>query len=112
MRKILGLLLFISMGIAPFSATAHQLLCNTRDSLMDQLQEKYDELPAVRGVTSTGYMMEVLSSKDGLTWTIMTTDPKDGRSCLLGIGEGLRLLNPDFEELEGNKHPASGLDLP
>ena len=48
------------------------------------------------GVTSTGGLVEVLSTDDGDTWTIIVTDPR-GQSCLLTHGEGLRWLPRKIE---------------
>ena len=43
------------------------------------------------GVTNKGALVEVLTSADGGTWTIIVTTPQ-GMSCLVAAGEGWRFL--------------------
>ncbi len=43
------------------------------------------------GVTSTGGMVEVLTTGDGTTRTIIVSNP-NGISCLIAVGEGWRAL--------------------
>jgi hypothetical protein len=66
-------------------------MCNTRDSVLSLLANKYKEAPVAVGVTNTGGLVEVLSTGDGNTWTIIVTTPQ-GMSCLVAAGEGWREL--------------------
>jgi hypothetical protein len=63
--------------------------CSPRARVLDHLASKYREAPVAIGVTSGGGLLEVLSSGDGLTWTIIVTTPQ-GMSCLMAAGEGWR----------------------
>ncbi len=65
--------------------------CNTRDSVLERLAEKYFEAPIAVGVTNTGALIEVLATEDGDTWTIIITTPQ-GVSCLIAAGEGWRTI--------------------
>ena len=38
------------------------------------------------GLSDSGYILEVLASEDGTTWTIMTTGPS-GLTCIVQTGE-------------------------
>ncbi len=67
------------------------LLCDQRASVIGRLAEKYREAPVAIGVTSTGGMVEVLTTGDGGTWTIIVSYP-NGTSCLIAVGEGWRAL--------------------
>ncbi len=67
------------------------LLCGQRASVIGRLGEKYREAPVAIGVTSTGGMVEVLTTGDGGTWTIIVSNP-NGTSCLIAVGEGWRAL--------------------
>ncbi len=67
------------------------LLCDQRASVIGRLAEKYREAPVAIGVTSTGGMVEVLTTGDGGTWTIIVSYP-NGTSCLIAAGEGWRAL--------------------
>jgi len=67
-------------------------ICTARDGLLTQLEEKYGEVPVAIGVAN-GALIELLTAKDGITWTIILTSPK-GMSCLIASGEGWRPLAP------------------
>ena len=80
----LGLMLFSSAALA-------QPQCDTRDKVLSLLAEKYKEAPVALGVTNNGGLVEVLSTDEGTTWSIIVTAP-DGKSCLVAAGEGWRAL--------------------
>lgn len=61
-------------------------ICKARDSLITQLEQKYGEVPVATGVAD-GALIELLTAKDGMTWTIILTSPK-GMSCLIASGDG------------------------
>ncbi len=65
--------------------------CAPRASVLGQLAAKYNEAPIAIGVTSQGGLVEVLTTPDGRTWTIIVSSP-DGMSCLVASGEGWRNL--------------------
>ncbi len=64
-------------------------LCDQRANLIGHLAEKYREAPVALGVTSTGGVVEVLTTGDGATWSIIVSNP-NGTSCLIAAGEGWR----------------------
>jgi hypothetical protein len=66
-------------------------LCDQRASIIGHMAEKYREAPVAIGVTSTGSIVEVLTTGDGTTWTIIVSNP-NGTSCLIAAGEGWRAL--------------------
>lgn len=80
-----GLLLFSSAAMG-------QTLCDKRDNVLQLLAQKYEERPIAVAMTSNGQLLEVLSTKDGATWTIILSAP-DGTSCLLTIGEDWKTLD-------------------
>ena len=87
-------LLTLAALVAAFSLPASaQHQCNTRESVMALLANRYRESPVAVGVTNTGGLVEVLASKDGSTWTIIVTTPQ-GMSCLVAAGEGWRSIAP------------------
>jgi len=69
---------------APTTASA-QTLCGERANFLKHLGQNHKEAPTAMGLTSTGKIIEVLTSEDG-SWTIIITDP-DGNSCLVAAGE-------------------------
>lgn len=85
-RTILWLITFaaiiaLGLGIA-FAAPQ----CNERDAVLSVLEEKYEEKILSGGVANNGGLVEVLTSEDGKTWSIIITSPK-GISCLVAAGE-------------------------
>jgi hypothetical protein len=97
---ILGLL-----GIgAVFSQTVQaqgqqQPSCDTRDNILQKLSKKYKESPVAIGVTNNGRLVEVLTTENGSTWSIIISSP-NGLSCLVAAGENWREVErtPDGPE--------------
>ena len=90
MWKILAL----GVGLALASTTnaaAAQPQCDQRDSVLQILEQKYKEAPVALGVTHNGGLVEVLSTGNGTTWSIIVTTPQ-GMSCLVAAGEGWRAM--------------------
>jgi len=81
------------------SATAQTQLCDQRAKVIGHLAQKYQEAPVAIGVTTSGGMVEVLTSGDGGTWTIILSNP-NGTSCLVAAGEGWRNLKYDSSQQE------------
>lgn len=90
----LALLAFGPLSLTPNPAAAQGApsLCTARDALLSQLESKYGEVPVAIGVVD-GALVELLTAKDGITWTIILTSPK-GVSCLVASGDGWRPLLP------------------
>ena len=91
---VLGLLAVSTLALGPDAALAQEApsICRARDGLLTQLEQKYGEVPVAIGVAD-GRLIELLTTKDGMTWTIILTSPK-GVSCLIASGEGWRPLAP------------------
>ena len=85
-----SLVLAAALSLAP-SEGAAQVTCSQRDNVLGHLARKYQEVPVAIGVTNRGGLVEVLSTGDGKTWTIIISTP-DGQSCLVAAGEGWRAL--------------------
>ena len=77
-------------------AAGHGITCIDRDTVIEQLDRKYQEAPIAAGVTNSGGLMEILTTSDGSTWTIIMTTPQ-GMSCLVAAGNGWRTLKPKPE---------------
>jgi len=57
-----------------------------RTGLVMSLSETHGESTVAMGLTSNGGVLELLTSADGSTWTIIVTMP-DGKSRLVGAGK-------------------------
>ena len=80
------LLLGVGFAMVATSAMAAPQ-CDERGSVLKLLAEKYKESPVAIGVTNNGGLVEVLSTGNGGTWSIIMTTPQ-GMSCLVAAGEG------------------------
>ena len=68
-------------------------VCNYRDKVLSHLASKYQETPVAVGLANGDGLVEVLTTSDGDTWTIIVTTPQ-GMSCLIAAGEGWRNMEP------------------
>ena len=73
--------------------------CNSRDVVVGALAKQYREAVVAIGVTNSGRLMEVFSSSDGATFSIVVTDSR-GRSCLTIVGENFRQHTYKIEDPE------------
>ena len=89
MWKILAL--GAGLALASTGAAVAQPQCDQRDSVLQVLEQKYKEAPVALGVTHNGGLVEVLSTGNGTTWSIIVTTPQ-GMSCLVAAGEGWRAM--------------------
>ena len=87
---VLGGLGAVALAVAlvvGFRATASaQSMCTTRAQVTKQLDSRYSEAPVAIGLSRNGGVVEVLSTSDGSTWTMIITMP-DGTSCMMAAGE-------------------------
>ena len=84
-----SMMLFVVASFLVSSVAMSQVPCGQRDKLFEWLAEKYKEAPIATGVSNNGRLIEVLSTHDGETWTLIVTSP-DGNSCLIASGQGWR----------------------
>ena len=84
--------------LAP-AAAAEQAACSPRDNVVGHLAKKYGEVPVAIGVTNKGGLVEVLTTSDGDTWTIIVSMP-NGTSCLVAAGEGWRTREYDSAQAD------------
>ena len=89
MWKILAL--SAGLAVVSTSAAVAQPQCDQRDSVLQVLQQKYKEQPVALGVTHNGGLVEVLTTGNGNTWSIIVTTPQ-GMSCLVAAGEGWKAM--------------------
>jgi hypothetical protein len=89
----LGLILGPVLTLGSFEAAA-QGACSPRTDVVGHLAKKYGEAPVAIGVTNKGGLVEVLTTGDGNTWTIIVSMP-NGTSCMVAAGEGWRTMEFD-----------------
>ncbi len=67
------------------TAANAQVICGERAKFLENLSKNHQEAPTSIGMTSTGQILEVLTSAKG-SWSIILTKP-DGVTCLVATGE-------------------------
>jgi hypothetical protein len=92
--------LLIAITAVPGHA-ATSPLCAPRAELLKQLSARYKEAPVAVGLSNSGALVEVLTSEQGSTWTIMISQP-NGASCLVAAGEGWE----ELKRIASNDHGA------
>ncbi len=73
--------------LLPIASASAQSQWIERDEVVEKLGSKYGEQPAAMGLASTGGVMELFTTPDGATWTLVITMP-NGSSRLIAAGEG------------------------
>ena len=87
MNAILASAAFLSLlYISIFDSSG----CGPRNDVSMSLWAKYKETRITYGLSHTGKMLEIYSSPDGDTWTIVTTDVK-GKTCYVASGTALEM---------------------
>ena len=81
------------------SAAVAQVPCGQRDKIVKLLAVKYHEEPVASGISSKGALIEVFSTEDGDTWTILLTAPR-GNSCIVDTGQAWQPKPHEFEVRE------------
>ncbi|MEO1017295.1 MAG: hypothetical protein AAFY56_06335 [Pseudomonadota bacterium] len=85
------------VGVSPASAEEQQsvggLPCHAYGELADQLDQKYRETPVSMGIQSNGNLLQVFSSADSDTWTILSIAPS-GRTCVIAAGKTWERFEP------------------
>ncbi len=93
----LGLALVPVLTLGSIEAVA-QSACSPRTEVVGHLAKKYGEAPVAIGVTNKGGLVEVLTTGDGNTWTIIVSMP-NGTACMVAAGEGWRTMKRDDTKL-------------
>jgi len=65
---------------------SHETNCGQRTTVLNYLSAKYSEKPIAMGIAANGGLIEVLSSLEGTTFTIIVTMP-EGETCMVAAGE-------------------------
>ena len=69
-------------------AAQAQAVCTTHNEITQHLENKFGESPIAVALANNGALVELFSTGDGATWTMVLTTPM-GVSCVLVSGEAL-----------------------
>lgn len=78
--------------------------CVERSVLKGVLETRYAERQAAIGLAQDGRLIEVFSTPDGTTWTLIVTS-KDGMSCVIGSGRAWLQHAPPVPGLDADWTP-------
>ena len=81
------------------SAWAQQA-CGDRMTIVDRLQDDFQEHRHASGVAANGNLAEIFVAATG-TWTIVVSRP-GGPSCVVATGEGWQYDNPERFQIRGD----------
>ncbi|MHA1566908.1 MAG: hypothetical protein ACTSX7_16480 [Alphaproteobacteria bacterium] len=91
MFRLFVFLSALAIATPVLAQTGQQRACSTRVDLLKRLGQVYSEDPVALGIATNGGMLEVLSTQNGSTWTIIITMP-DGNSCMFASGESWQAI--------------------
>ena len=93
---VVGLTLTL-VYVTTTDASAQAAGCQSRDSLVELLDERFAEQPVAAGLESSGRLIELFVSADNDSWTMVMTLPA-GTSCVMAVGEyWLESKQPAFD---------------
>ncbi len=70
-----------------------QTPCGLYDEMAERLAEGYREYPTGVGLEANGRLMELFTSSNGETWTLMIVSA-NGTACVIAVGENWNILQP------------------
>ena len=88
-------LAFLLLGAMAFFTSSHAqaqqvrtagLQCAHHDQMVKRLGAKFTEVPVSLGLAASGHVLEVFTTRDGETWTLVATAP-EGKSCIMAAGK-------------------------
>ncbi len=83
--------LFLALIASPAFA---EVFCAPRAEFVEKLKKGYAEAPVAHGLTNANdRLVELFTSKDGETWTLIITYP-GGQSCFITAGHNWRKTMP------------------
>jgi hypothetical protein len=74
------------IGAQQMVPSGPRMPCHNSTEIAKQLNSKYDEAPVAFGLQSNGHLLQVWSSEDKGTWTVVSTSPA-GVSCIVAAGK-------------------------
>lgn len=103
MRRLAVMILGVAVACGTFAAplaaqstAGTRMPCHKADEIAKQLSNRYDEAPVAFGLQSNGNLLQVYTSENKGTWTVVSTTPA-GLSCIVAAGKRWESL-PFFKE--------------
>jgi hypothetical protein len=74
------------LGAQQMPPSGVRMPCHNATEIAKQLSSRYDEAPVAFGLQSNGHLLQVYSSEEKETWTVVSTSPT-GMSCIVAAGK-------------------------
>lgn len=78
-----------SQASATAPSVARSLPCSAYERMAEILGERYGEAPASLGVQGNGHLLQVFTSAESGSWTILSIAPS-GVGCVIAAGQNWR----------------------
>lgn len=86
-RRVFGAAaLALAITTTAASPAAAQAICASHEDMTELLGKRYKEQTVAIGIANNGHLIEVFTSVEGSTWTIIMTTPQ-GQSCVVADGK-------------------------
>jgi len=92
-RNVTAALVFGALALAP--PVHAQSICAERDTIVERLKNRYHESYQGAGLQSTTSLIEIWSSEETGSWTILMSKA-DGTSCVVASGMNWQ-YDPEIE---------------
>ncbi len=87
LRHAINAVIFAAILASVFSpGTSAAQNCGIHQDVVKLLGSRYAETPTALGLGANGAIVEVFSTKDGSTWTMLSTQA-NGQTCIVTSGE-------------------------
>lgn len=90
MRKLLPLLALPFLAVP--AAAQEQSPCGPYEAVSAALADKYHETPVARMLSDRGFVIEILASADGASFTVLGIQ-SSGSACVLAAGSTFALVS-------------------
>ncbi|MGK9168009.1 hypothetical protein KXR53_17000 [Inquilinus limosus] len=95
-----GLALAVFAVLPTPAAAQAESPCAPYEIIAAALSERYHEAPVARMLSDRGFVIEILASADGASFTVLGIQAGGG-ACVLATGSGFALVNPAAEPVPG-----------
>ena len=83
--RVLGAMSLMLALLLGAGSTHAASACTSDETMSKPLERRYAETPIAGGLSQSGKLLQVFSTKDGETWTVVLVRP-DGVSCIVAAG--------------------------
>ena len=80
-----------TLAAPPLADAQSMQACGKRSDIIKHLSGEYQEKPVAIGLADDGSLIEILTTTDGSTWTLMFSRA-NGMSCLVATGKDWQSL--------------------